>query len=78
MVLRENFWKIRVIALTMEAVRISETFVYVNETIRGYIPEVCNFHARRRENLKSHGMTLVKILFLAYIYGLKFKNKLIA
>jgi hypothetical protein len=38
----------------MEAVHISETSVYSNETTRRYIPEGANLHTRRRENLKSH------------------------
>jgi hypothetical protein len=42
------------IRLLMEAVRISETSVYYNETARRYIPEGCNLHTRHRENLKSH------------------------
>jgi hypothetical protein len=37
------------IALMMQAVRISKTSVYSNETTEG-----SNFHIRRRENLKSH------------------------
>jgi hypothetical protein len=41
----------------MEAVRTSETAVYFNETTRPYIPQICHFHNRRRENLK----TLLKI-----------------
>jgi hypothetical protein len=38
----------------MEAVRISATSVYSNETTRRYIPESSNLHTRHRENLKSH------------------------
>jgi hypothetical protein len=41
-------------AMTMEAVRTSETSVYFSEIIRRYIPESCHLHTRRRENLKSH------------------------
>jgi hypothetical protein len=44
---------IRFIALMMEAVRISETSVYFNETTRRYVPEGYNLHTRRRDNLKS-------------------------
>jgi hypothetical protein len=39
------------IALMVEAVRMSETSVYFNETTRRSIPESCLLHARRRENL---------------------------
>jgi hypothetical protein len=70
----ENFLKIRtlwdaapcsLIAMMIEAVRISETSVNSNETTRLYIPEGSNFHIRRRENLKSHtGEFLV-----TYCYG---------
>jgi hypothetical protein len=38
----------------MEAVRTSETSVNFNETTQNYIPESCNHHTRRHENLKSH------------------------
>jgi hypothetical protein len=38
----------------MEAVRTSETSVDFYETTRRNIPEACNLHTRRRENLKSH------------------------
>jgi hypothetical protein len=38
----------------MEAVRTSETLVYLKETTRRYIPEGSNLHTRPRENLKSH------------------------
>jgi hypothetical protein len=39
-------------ALIMEAVGTSETSVYFNETTQSHIPEGCNLHNRRRENLK--------------------------
>jgi hypothetical protein len=39
--------------LIMAAVHASETSVYFNETTWRYIPEGCQFHSRRRENLKS-------------------------
>jgi hypothetical protein len=42
------------IGLKMEAVRISETSVYSNETTRRYISEGSNLHTRRREDLKSY------------------------
>jgi hypothetical protein len=41
-------------ALMMEAVRISETSVYFNETIRRCSPEDSKLHTRHHENLKSH------------------------
>jgi hypothetical protein len=40
-----------IIALIVEAVRISETSVYFDEATRRYIPEAC-LHIRRFENLK--------------------------
>jgi hypothetical protein len=43
-----------IIALIMEAVRISETSVNINLTIRRHIPEDSKLHIRRRENLISH------------------------
>jgi hypothetical protein len=36
----------RAIALMMEAVHISETSVYLNENIRRYVTEGCNFHSQ--------------------------------
>jgi hypothetical protein len=44
------------IALVMEAVRISETSVNFNVTTRRYIPEDSKLHTRRRENLKSYNI----------------------
>jgi hypothetical protein len=38
----------------MEALRISETSVYSNQTTLHYIPESSQLHTRFRENLKSH------------------------
>jgi hypothetical protein len=43
-----------IIALMMEAVRISETFVNFNMTTRRYIPEDSKLHTRSLENLKSY------------------------
>jgi hypothetical protein len=40
-------------ALMVEAVRTSETSVYIHETVRHYIPEICHFHTCSRKNLKS-------------------------
>jgi hypothetical protein len=45
---------IAIIALMMEAVRISETSVRNNETSWRNIPEHSHLHTRRRENLRSH------------------------
>jgi hypothetical protein len=42
-----------IIALMMEAVRISETSANFNVTTWRYIPEDSKLHIRRRENLKS-------------------------
>jgi hypothetical protein len=38
----------------MEAVRTSETSLYIEFGTRQYIPEDSELHTRRRENLKSH------------------------
>jgi hypothetical protein len=38
----------------IKAVRAAETSVFFNEIIQRYIPEGCNVHTRRRENIKSH------------------------
>jgi hypothetical protein len=43
-----------IIALMMEAVRTSETWVYSIETAWGCTQEGSNLHMCRRENLKSH------------------------
>jgi hypothetical protein len=43
-----------IIALMMEAARISETSVDIQLRTRQYIPEDSELHTRRRENLKSH------------------------
>jgi hypothetical protein len=42
----------------MTAVRTSETLVYSSETTWRYVPEGY-LNTRRRENLKTHAMTLV-------------------
>jgi hypothetical protein len=47
------------IALMMEAASISETSVNFYQTTRRYIPEDSYLHTRRRENLKSHPVTLL-------------------
>jgi hypothetical protein len=49
------------IVLMMEAVRISETSVYFNETMRCYMPEVSNLHNGRRESLKSHRDNFIEL-----------------
>jgi hypothetical protein len=48
-----------IIALMMEAARISETSVNFNVTTWRYIQEDSKCHTRRRENLKSHNSLLV-------------------
>jgi hypothetical protein len=47
-------------ALMMEVVRTSETSVNFKETTRGYIPEYSKLYTRRRENLESHELLIVK------------------
>jgi hypothetical protein len=47
------------IVLMMEAVRTSQTSVYLNGTTRRFIPESCYLHTRRRGNLKSHRLVTV-------------------
>jgi hypothetical protein len=44
----------------MEAVRTSETLVFFNEATRRSIPESCHLHIRRRENLKSHIIIIIR------------------
>jgi hypothetical protein len=48
-----------IIAMMVEAVRISETSVHPNETTKRYIPEGSKLHTRGSENLKSHTSILV-------------------
>jgi hypothetical protein len=43
----------------MEAARTSETSVDIQLRTRQYIPEDCELHTRRRENLKSHTAVLM-------------------
>jgi hypothetical protein len=43
-----------IIALMMEAARISEKLVYIQLRTRQYIPDDSELHTRRCENLKSH------------------------
>jgi hypothetical protein len=43
-----------IISLMMEAISTSETSVNFYETKRRSIPEGCQLHTCRRENLKSH------------------------
>jgi hypothetical protein len=45
---------VSIIALTMEAVRTSETSVNVYQTSRRNMPEDSHLRAHRRKNLKSH------------------------
>jgi hypothetical protein len=51
--LQTDFQCLNKIALMMEAVRMSETSMYLKETTRRHIPEGYHLHTRRRENLKS-------------------------
>jgi hypothetical protein len=44
----------------MEAVRISETSVYLYEITRSHATEGCRLDTRRRENLKLHMYKLTK------------------
>jgi hypothetical protein len=50
-----------VIALMMEAARTSETSGDIQLKTRKYIPEDSEVHTRRRENLKSHDVTDVRV-----------------
>jgi hypothetical protein len=43
-----------IIALMMEAVCSSETWVYFNETTQHYIPESYHLHSHHLENPNSH------------------------
>jgi hypothetical protein len=56
----------------MEAVRISETSFYSNETTGRYITEDSHLHTRRRENLKAHRLykrtELPNMLFEVTLY----------
>jgi hypothetical protein len=46
----------------MEVLRTYETSVYFYESTLHYIPEGCNLHTRRRENLKFHTFKSFPIL----------------
>jgi hypothetical protein len=48
--------EMRTAFIIREAVRTSETSVNIYLTTRQYIPEDCELHTRRRENLKSHNL----------------------
>jgi hypothetical protein len=52
------------IAVMMEAVRISETFVYFNNITLRYIPEGCHLHTLGFQNLKSHETFSVGIVYV--------------
>jgi hypothetical protein len=58
------------IALMMEAVGTSETFVYF-ETTRRYIPEGYHLRTHRRDNLKSYAILVISrrsaALFMKYL-----------
>jgi hypothetical protein len=45
----------------MEAVRTSETSVYINETTRRFIPESCHIHILRGEKVKYHKEYSVRV-----------------
>jgi hypothetical protein len=49
----------------LEAVCISETLVYFNETTQQYIPESCHFHTCCHNNLKSYIILIIFQLFVA-------------
>jgi hypothetical protein len=53
----------------MEAVRTSETSVYLNETARHYSPEAYHLYTRCHENLKSHKFlrALIDRKWLVYV-----------
>jgi hypothetical protein len=55
----------RLITLTMEAARISETSVNIYQTTRRKIPEDSHLHSRRHENQKSHTQT-TGVSYIAY------------
>jgi hypothetical protein len=55
------------ITLMIDAVRISETSVYSNETIQRYILEYSKLNTRSRENLKSHNRVPVDNVIQACI-----------
>jgi len=40
--------------MMQEAVPVSETSVYCNQSARRYIPECCSLHNSHHENLNSH------------------------
>jgi hypothetical protein len=50
-----------IIALMVEAVTPSETSVNFYQTTRRNIPEDSHLHIRRRENLKSHQYTYLRL-----------------
>jgi hypothetical protein len=52
--------KMAIIALMMEAVSTSETSVNIYQTAGRNIPEDSHLHTRRRENLKSHQVVLLR------------------
>jgi hypothetical protein len=51
--------QVRLIGLLMEAARTSETSVDIQLRTWQYIPEDSELHTRRRENLKSHKVSLL-------------------
>jgi hypothetical protein len=49
-----------IIALMMEAISTSETYVNFYQNTRRNIPEDSHLHTRRRENLKSHLIFIIQ------------------
>jgi hypothetical protein len=57
------------IALMTEAARTSETSADIDLRTRQYIPEDSELHTRRRENLKSHRLTVFENRVVRRIFG---------
>jgi hypothetical protein len=49
------------VALMMETVNSSETSVNIYQTTRRNVLEYSHYHTRRRENLKSHPVSYLKL-----------------
>jgi hypothetical protein len=56
-----------IIALMMDIVLISETSAYFDETTRCYITKFCHSHTSRRENLKSHKMCKIEMIYTSRV-----------
>jgi hypothetical protein len=61
------------IALMMEALSTSETSVY-SESTRRHIPESCNLHTCRRENLPSHTEYIASDIKLTSGFSLELRD----